>query len=90
MKNYSIEIQLFVGGGHNFLSFFLGQYLGKMYLCTRIRTTDSRIRIGFRNNLDSTDSPIRIGFRNNLDFVIVFNVNRNDVVSFRFFYSSSS
>ncbi len=75
MKNYSIEIQLFVGGGYNFLSFFLGQYLEKMYLCTRIRTTDS---------------PIRIGFRNNLDFVIVFNVNRNDEVSFRFFYSSSS
>ena len=74
MKNYSIEIQLFVEGVQLFI-IFLGQYLEKMYLCTRIRTTDS---------------PIRIGFRNNLDFVIVFNVNRNDVVSFRFFYSSSS
>ena len=56
--------------GHNFLSFFLGQYLEKMYLCTRIRTTDS---------------PNRIGFRNNLDFVIVFNVSQDDGVSSWFF-----
>ena len=44
-----------------------------MYFCIRIQTKNSRNRIGFRNNLD---------------FVIVFNVNQDDVVSSWFFLCS--
>ena len=45
-------------------------YLENVYFCIRIRYNEFIICWSFRNNLD---------------FVIVFNVNRNDEVSFRFF-----